>query len=187
MGTPIDVPVIEYGPDCNRCPVQFPAGETPRFVYVYFDGIVDCGRSHHPAPNGQTFVLEQIPPNPCNWYSDGDIWKVDWLPNRIGAGDSLLTLLDHHGAAFFSGSELKCPSDPAIMQNDMHACAGFFAGSEGLALVTRHQQVIALVVQFGLEAGIHLMWEVFHHPDGGIVHKFADLHQRTNIRFKLEP
>lgn len=188
MGTPIPSPDFEPGNDCTLCrPVPWPAGETPLNVYAYFEGIIDCGISSYSAPNGQTFRLEQNPASPCTWLHNGDPWILDWIADEIAPNTSRLRLMDKDGFSFFSSRQAPCPTDPYLYSNDQATCILMYAGASGSGLLTQNTAVIDLVEQFGLEAGINLMWEVFNHPDGDIVHKFSDIIQRTNIRFKLTP
>ncbi len=67
MGTPIDE--IEYGNDCLICTGLFPAGKTPKYIYIVFEGIEKCEGAFHDPPNGQKFVLEQHPLDHCTWYN----------------------------------------------------------------------------------------------------------------------
>lgn len=188
MGTPIITPKPPYGTDCPVCtPGLWPAGETPQHVYIYFEGITDCGWSVHPAPNGQTFELDQVDGSPCRWAHDGDVWMVNFHAKRVGFDYSWITLVSEDGYFLFDGTGVTCPPDLAVFDNDMESCILFYGGAGGHAILSYTDIVSWLVAQFGLDAGVNLMHQLFLHPDGDIVHKFCDIRQVTNIKIKYSP
>jgi len=67
MGTPIEE--IEYRGDCLVCPILFPPGKTPKFIYIVFEGIQKCPGTTKEAPNDRVFKLEPNPLNNCSWYN----------------------------------------------------------------------------------------------------------------------
>lgn len=186
MGTPVTSPYPEYGNDCNRCtPDPWPAGKTPLKLWAYFEGIINCGVSHHPAPNGYTFRLDQSTVNPCMYEHIGTIWWIEFLPDRIAPDESRLRMEDDHGYGFFSGHAAACPLFPILYLCDFPNCVALLGGARGQCLLTDNSHVIALVQQFGLDAGIHLMTEMFVTPASDCVHKFTNLYQKTNVKFKI--
>ena len=188
MGTPIITPTPPYGTDCPSCtPGLFPAGKTPQHVYLYFEGITDCGWSIHHPPNGQTFELEQVDGSPCLWAHDGDVWIVDFHAKRVGFDYSWITLVSEDGYFMFDGTGDICPPDLTTFDNDMESCILFYGGAGGHAILSYTDIVSWLVAQFGLEAGVNLMQQLFLHPDGDIVLKFCNIPQVTNIKIKYKP
>lgn len=186
MGTRIPSPPIEYGIDCDNCtPFRWAVGETPKYVYVYFDGLTDCGWSPHPSPNGQTFKLTQSPIAGCHWFSAGDPWIVNFYAKRPGAFQSRIELWDHHGFSFFIGHLMQCPLEYWTYANLQAACILMYAASGGTATVFWSDQITTLIEQFGLVAGRELFYEMFQTDGPPEVHKFCDRHQRTNIKFKI--
>ena len=187
MGTKINPPPIESGTDCNLCtPALWPVGETPKFMYVYFEGILDCGRSSNTPPNGQTFKLEQYLPIVCTWINYGAIWQIDFIADRSVPNQSRLRLADQFGWSFFVGFGLPCPPEFTLYANAQAVCMLMYAGAAGTALLTWHYELVAIINYFGLELGLDIMHEIFNHPDGDIAHKICSLYYRTNVKFKIE-
>ncbi len=188
MGTPIPSPDPEYGADCPLCtPALWPVGETPLYIYAYFEGITNCGVSPHSAPNGETFRLEQPVGFPCLWSHAGNVWHLDYIPDQIAPNLSRLRLMDHHGFSFFVGTGIPCPPEFTIFDNNQAACILMYAGAGGSGLISWSAGMLELVQQFGLEAGINLFYEEFTTAEGDIVHKFCDRIQRTNVKIKVTP
>jgi len=85
MGIP---PPPEYG---NDCPVCWPAGMTPKYVYIDFVGIQRgaLGVPPWPDPPNGTWKLEQTI-EPCKWYSLIDpfqFWYQVDLPGTLIAAN----------------------------------------------------------------------------------------------------
>lgn len=186
MGTPLPCPPIDHGSDCPACtPGRWPVGENPKFVYVMFFNIIDCGVSSYPAPNGKVFTLEQNIGNICNWQHLGDIWHVFWDAKRIGFAQSRLRLLDKDGFQFFSDLHIQCPMEYWIYTNDVVACGGMFAGAAGFGRIWWNTKNNAIIEGMGLDCGPGAFNETFSGPGSKVTTKFTSLHQRTNIRFQL--
>jgi len=60
---------VEHGVSCGAWEAQPGRLYTPKYVLVTFSGIGQCFIAPGPAPNG-SFVLTQMPANPCQWYAD---------------------------------------------------------------------------------------------------------------------
>ena len=188
MGTRISQPVPEYSTNCSICtPSLWADCETPKYVYVYFDGIVNCGWSEKTPPNGQTFRCEQVEGSPCFWRHDGDEWYVEFHAKREGHDYSFVILNDSKGWAFFSGTGDICPPEFTLIDNDQASCILFYAGCKGSALISYHDFTSILAVWFGLTAGSTLFSELFVGPDGYIVVKLCDKYTSSNIKYKVDP
>lgn len=186
MGTPIPSPPIDTGADCPNCtPLRWAVGETPEFIYIYFEGLTDCGVSPHPSPNGQTFKLTQQPGWPCWWRHVGDPWEVNFWAKRIGFFQSEVSLWDHHGFSFFLGRFLQCPLEYWAYDNLQAACILMYAASGGSATVYWNSVIADLIAGFGLVPGRSLFYELLQAPRLTEVHKFCDLYQRTNIKILM--
>lgn len=185
MGEPIPNPPIEYGNDCVQCtPLRWPANENPKYVYVMFWNLVDCGWSPHPAPNGQIFKLEQVPGTPCLWHKSIGTWVVNWYARRPAGAQSQLNLADHHGWNFFFAISLQCPFEYWTYTNLQAACILMYAASAGFATIWWNSTITELIEGAGLVPGRSLFYELFKAAGNTEVHKFCDLYQRTNIKIK---
>lgn len=188
MGTPIPSPDPEYGVDCPHCtPALWPVGKTPASVYIYFSGLISCNLSPFGPPNGLTFRLDQQVGSPCWFRHSGAVWECDWYPFHLGKVKSYVQLMDTIGWGWFSGALATCPPEYTIFPNDQFQCLFMWAGAMGTATVFWMDKVLQLVEQFGFETVSNLMYEMFNHDDGDIVHKFCDIVQRTNIKIKATP
>lgn len=186
MGTPLPCPPIKSGSDCPACtPGRWPSGETPKFVYVMFWKIINCGVSSYSAPNGHVFTLEQNPANICNWFWLGDTWHVFWDAKRIGPPQSRLRLLDVDGFSFFSDLSLQCPMEYWTYINDQNSCILMYAGARGGGTVWWNSKNNAVITSMGLDCGLGSFNETFRGPSSKITSKFNSLYQRTNLRIQL--
>ncbi len=185
MGTRLPCPPVEAGANCTTCtPGRWADGETPRFVYVLFAGIIDCGKSRFTAPNGFVFKLEQVDGIPCNWEWKGDNWHVFWDAKRIGFPQSRLRLLDVDGFSFFSDLHIPCPLEYWNYFNDQLACILMYAGALGTGRVWWNTKNMKVVDGLGLDCGPGAFNETFTGPTSKITSKFNSQYQRTNIRFQ---
>ena len=188
MGQRITSPDIEHENDCNRCvpPTgsRWPVGGTPEYIYCKFWGVMNCGWSHHPAPNDQIFRLTQSDVQHCQWELLGSVWHITFFADRIIPANSQLNLFDHDGWSFFTDRQAQCPIEHQRFSNDQGACILFYAGALGSAMIWWNDKLLDLVEWFGLSPGTSLFYEVFHVNFLLEVHRFADREQRTNIKFK---
>ena len=183
MGRRIPKPPVEHGNDCGACtPARWPAGETPKYIYCMFWGIEDCGVSPHPAPNGDVFRMEQDPTSPCYYFVQGDVWHPNFSTGTPGVSDSRLQLIDHHGFGFFTKTGPACPDEYITYPNAQIACVLMLAGAKGWGTIFWNNDVETMSEQFGLRPGFQLFYELFKSEPFYYVHKFCDLHQRTNIK-----
>ncbi len=188
MGQPISSPDIPHNTDCPRCvpPTgsRWAVGTTPQFIYCTFSGLVDCGRSHHPAPNGVIFRMEQTAGNSCIWRMEGDIWKPDFTADRIAPNVSRLRLSDHDGWSFFGDQQLACPPELQSYVNDQVSCIPMFGGAFGSGTIWWNPELLTLAEQFGLVPSDRLMYDVFPVNSNFEVHRFADQRDHTNVKIK---
>lgn len=186
MGTPIDPPPFEYGSDCPRCtPALWAPGKTPMYMFAYFNGIINCGVSPHPAPNGFTFLLQQSPGNPCLWLHQGDVWTIDFDPWQVAPNKSRIRLYDHHGFFFFTGFGDGCAPEIIRFVNAQAACILMYAGAEGFCSLDWSGTFLDVVTDLGIDRRPNLMRETRYVDDTDIVLKATSLYQRTNLKFKV--
>lgn len=102
MGTPIDCehPLVEWGNDCDMCPVLFPPGKTPKFVYVAFTGITKCEGAEQEPPNDKLFKLTQSLVWPCSWQNPESAYCLVSLAYYEGYTYLLANLLTPPDVAF---------------------------------------------------------------------------------------
>lgn len=188
MGTPIPSPDPEYGNDCTLCtPARWPSGQTPKFIYAFFTGIVDCGISPHPFGMPLTLKMEQSAVNNCIWVHTGDVWLADYQPDLIVPDKSRLRLQDHHGFSHFTSDGNSCPPEYSTYANAQAACILAYAGSAGTGTIFWSEEILFLIEELGLDAGPNLFYDYFNVDTSDRVHKFADQQQRTNLKLLLEP
>jgi len=188
MGQKITSPDIEHGNDCNRCTgapfFRWPAGGTPEYIWVSFSGLVNCGFSHHPAPNGKLFRLTQSNINHCLWVLVGSVWFIEFQSHQIIPALSKIRLLDHTGWSFFVSQGPPCPFEYWRFPNNQAACVLMYAGSAGWATVWWGDGILDMVEWFGLSPGSSLFYDVSFSAPAFEYHRFADREQRTNVKFK---
>lgn len=188
MGTPIDSPPIDYGSDCTKCNDEcWSAGETPRYIFAYFEHMVRCGVLYDPPPNGKTFLLTQTDEDPCLWTHVSDNWRADYRPWPIGEDYSIVRLSSAGGIPYFTGLGDPCPQEVAYFDHFYINCVPLLAAKLGQCWLCWHPKIQVLIDAFGIDQHADLRHELRSHPDTDIVQKLCNLYQRTNIRFKLPP
>lgn len=189
MGQPISSPDIPHDTDCPRCvpPVgsRWGVGETPLYIFCTFSGLVDCGRSHHPAPNGLIMRMTQTVGNVCMWRMEGEIWKAEFIADRIAPNVSQLRLSDHDGWSFFTDQQLACPPELQSYANDQLNCIPMYGASEGVGTIWWNADLLLIALAFGMVPSDRLMYDVFPVSDDFEVHRFADERDHTNVKIKI--
>ena len=187
MGRLINPPPVESGNDCPACtPGLWPVGKTPMYMFAYFSGISNCGKSSNYAPNGYTFLLQQDPLNACLWKHDGDVWFVDYRPWLFGPDRCQVRLYDQHGWFFFVGTNVHCSPEIIRFTNAQAACILMYAGAGGVCLLDWSGILHYLIAELGIETKPKLMKESRSIDADSQVVKLCSLYQRTNVRFKIE-
>lgn len=185
MGIVIKPPPWHYGSDCSECtPNPWPTGKTPMYVYAYFSGIDNCGWSPNPAPNGSTFLLQQVPGSPCMWLHQGSIWTVDFMPKWDWPDQSRVRLYDNHGWIFFAGFEDICQPEMIRYVNRQNECVLMYAGAGGYCIIDWSGILLNVVAELGILLKPKLMRESRYVDDTEIVYKVNSLYYRTNFKFK---
>lgn len=188
LGQRIKNPNIEFGSDCTRCTFptfdRFPAGETPKYVYACFWGIENCGFSSYSAPNGRIFRLPQDAGNPCMWYLDGSVWKVEFIADRIAPAVSRLQLGDKDGWSFFTGNQVICPDEYTVFNNAQGACILMYAGAGGHGTIWWNAELLDISEDFGIVPCTELFYDVFNIDASTFVHRFSDRRSGVSISIK---
>jgi len=67
----------EYGVNCAAC---WPAGETPKYLKVFFSGIKmgDLWLPEYGSPQNGYFDVKQVSGSPCDWYGDTSSYTRVW-------------------------------------------------------------------------------------------------------------
>lgn len=79
MGDEVIIPP-EIGDPCAVCNgLLWPAGKTPRFMEITFEGLVRCPGGHRDPPDGK-YYLEQSLGNPCWWNYSDSFFHMSYRP-----------------------------------------------------------------------------------------------------------
>lgn len=98
--------------DCDNCEANPPGaplwenGETPEYIYAYFEGIKICNPGDPVAPS--RVIMKHDPLNACMWTGT--------------RSDGWTATLDFRGGAH-SGITLSCPAGNAFVGSVLSACA----------------------------------------------------------------
>ncbi len=156
------------------------------YVFAYFSGISDCGRSSYPVPNGRTLLLQQSIGNDCEWQHLGDVYHCFWEPSWQWPNNSRLRLLDVDGFSFFSGVGAHCPAEIARYPNSQNTCILMYAGAGGFCMVDWSGILLTQAVELGIDFKPKLMRESRDIDAVHSIYKFTSLYQRTNLKLKFE-
>lgn len=182
MGTPVKEP--EFGNDCIAC---WDAGETPKFVYVMFDGVLKGDPPDSvQVPNGHLFKLEQDPASPCHWHyqETGPTWKVSVWRSAI-TGNWFVTLDYWLVGSHFHGSIDDCPAEQAIFENTYWNKL-IRKGYDGVASILWMDEALDLVEALNMPIEGTMM-EYFLIDELVPVYKFCNVRYGINQCVELEP
>ncbi len=184
MGQPMpDVP-IEYGDDCLA---GWPPSETPKYVYARFSKIEKCPDPMLIPPNDQVFKLTQDEFNPCDWFYQGSVWRVEF---QVAADPDFvwLWLMDPEtNIPYFEETPAGPPIEGHVFHNEIIACDAFHGGKNGIAVVTWTPQATDILKLINMEKAADLFMELRPREDGKLVYKFCRLQDATNIKILFEP
>lgn len=191
MGTPVPTPPIEYADDCLACTLPggplWDAGETPEFMYVYFESIKKCFWFVDDPPNGITFKLSQHDINKCLWYTAFGNWRV-WLYMSGGAGGgSQVLVLDSGNQIHFTSVAGACPEETSIFANNPAAFPPPPDFPGGFAVFHWMGIVLGLVLAFSLPTASTIMHEIFIKDGTEVVHKFCFPKYGMNVKMLMSP
>lgn len=116
---PIEHPTIEYGNDCIQC---YAAGETPKFIYVKFSGVILCPGKAWPGgvDLNTTWTLTQIAG--CDWrYLDAN-WQIDWRNFPAGPWTNCYAYIAGTAQKHFTARQ--APICLTTIDNDYLNCPG---------------------------------------------------------------
>lgn len=182
----IDWPEEEFGVNC----MCWPPGRTPKYLYAAFTDIVKC---HPPAgalaPPNRSFVLTQVPAQPCQWiYVDAD-WYVAYF---VFAGQSFLYAQSvvYVVFAFHSVANLPCQFVFAN-QNICSALPGPPVWGGGLGMVfSRGNEPLPSFQDFAalcnLIADDKAKCEFWPVSDRQVMLRYARQQSPTNILMKID-
>lgn len=191
MGEPIPTPPIDYADDCPACTIPagplWEAGETPEYMYVYFDGIKKCFWFVDDPPNGLTFKLHQHETNKCLWLTEWGLYRV-FLYMALGWPlGSKIQVLDSGNQIHFHADSVPCPEETHIFNNT----PGHFPPPpdfpEGVAVIHWMGIVLGLVLAFSLPTASTIMHEIFLKDEVQVVHKFCFPKYGMNVKMLMSP
>jgi len=143
--TELPEPPIIYGNDCLLC---FPAGQTPRYMTVFFSGITDCNPDqppeHTPIPN--IITLEQLHDSPCIWFgAPTEDWHCRYRLNVEN-----VSYIDLWFRTYLYFQDTKPEHASKTFANELICSDSEPGGAGGTAFVPSHQ--VTAVVKNGREA-----------------------------------
>lgn len=187
MGQRQNLDDIVYGDDCD---IGFAAGETPKYIYVRFSGIVYCpGYAPEAYPsklNDRAFKLTQSSSVPCFWsYNLGD-WDIEF---EVIPTPTLCTLVGFYRRRVFfyfvPVTELL-PEEGHIYSNDIDECNGGNLGFDGIAVVTWRLLSLTVLSLINMITANDLFLELFPVKGDHLVFKYCRKRDGTNIKIKFE-
>lgn len=188
MGQKILTSPYEYGDDCSVCvspPYSvWPAGQTPAFIFCCFWGVEYCGFSSYQPPNGDIFRLPQLEGTPCIWFKDTGTWHVTFEAYFDSPPRCRLRLADADGWSFFVDSRDPCPSEYEVFSNEQTSCILSYAGKNGHGSIWWNEELLDLMLKFGITPGSSTFYEFFSANTSYKVHKFVNVLDRINVLVK---
>ncbi|GAI01352.1 unnamed protein product [marine sediment metagenome] len=188
MGQPMpDIP-IEYDDDCL---LGFPAGETPKYLYVRFSKVAKCPDEppdvYPIPPNDRVFKLTQRPDSPCVWEYESADWYLQfivWGPEVYT--EIILWTADRKYVVFYNDN-WGPPDEGFVYHHDRPECLPGIPAAGGFAVVTWNPQATKLLEDINMEKARDLFMELRPLDDGKLVYKFCRLQDATNIAILFEP
>ena len=182
-----DIP-IEYGSDCLDC---FPAGETPKYLYVRFAEIEKCSNAwcvgFPPPPNDRCFKLIQQPGTPCLWTYPGSDWQIQYYAKIVPPTNSRLTVdslpIQRNYFRGWTPAFVICQQ---FFQNQ-NTCVLNTCGVGGQAIITSSKEASDILESINLSKSSDLFLELFPLSGAKLVFKFCKLQDSTNIAILFEP
>lgn len=182
MGTRIIQP--PPGDDCIFC---WDADETPKFLYVMFDGVkLGWPFGSKQVPNGHLFKCEQDDERPCQWWYHelGPGWMVD--VKRTPANGWWHISLNYIGVgSHFTGFIRECPAEHSIF-NNTYLNPAIFRGYDGVATVIWMEAALELVEAMNMP-NTQTFLELFTKDELFPVYKFCNTRYGMNQKFLIEP
>jgi len=182
-----DVPIV-YG---VNCPDRFDPGNTPKYLYCRFSGMVQCPDwppvYYTTPPNDRPFKLTQVSGIPCRW----EFLDVDWFIQftfAIGPQNTLVFLINNNdGATYFGDNPSEWTEEGYVFHNDITVCNQIYGSRDGIAVVTWTPQATKLLESINLSKAYDLFMELRPLDNGKLVYKFCKLQDSTNIAILFEP
>lgn len=188
MGQSMPDEPIEFG---NNCPLGFPAGQTPKFLYARHSGMIQCPKVIPPftttPPNGRVFKLEQVVGIPCRWEYVGTEWFIQYTFATFPPRTILFLVNFDDGNTYFGDIVIGIPSESTVYHNDIVACDILFGAKDGIAVVSWTPQATQLLEDINMAKSADLFMELFPLEDGNLVYKFCRIAESTNIKILFEP
>lgn len=175
----------------DNCLLGFPAGKTPKYVYVRFSKIVKCPdppwRSYFTPPNDRVFKLTQIEDDACFWHYQEDKWII-WFRLMAPPAASFMYLIDTHDNSAYFQDAIDFPlQEGTVYHNEITACTPFTGAAGGFAAVTWTQEATNLLESINMQRANDLFMEMRPLCDGNKIYKFCRLKDATNIAIEFEP
>lgn len=184
MGQRQDKDEIVYGDDCVGC---FPAGKTPKYVYVRLSLVEKCPDPRLVPPNDRVFKLTQDAYNPCDWFYQGSTWRVEFQCAPDPAFVWLSVMDPETGVAYFEETPAGLPDESHTYHNRTPACDDFHGATGGTATVTWQLETIKILKLLNMKGMSDIFMEMRPLVDGNRVYKFCRLQDATNIAIEYEP
>lgn len=178
-----DVPIV-YGDDCVAV---WPAGKTPKYLYLRPLLIETCPGAPKLAPNGRVFTLTQHPTAACVFSYDSADWDVSADLNAIPDKTSILINSKAPVETYFGEQHPETIEEGKVYHNNYVGCPVGRGGFNGIIAITWTPQATELLENIVIEKGTDLFMELFPLPDGKLVYKFCRLQDATNVKILFEP
>ncbi len=188
MGQRMPDEPIEYG---DNCTLGWPAGKTPKFVYVRFSKVVKCPDNpptfFSTPPNDRVFKLTQLDYDACSWRYSSPTWCVDYALTAGPLRTHLFLTNADDVSAYFLDQPTPIKIEGYVFHNQYTTCPGFLGAHDGIAVVTWTPQATDILEAINLAKARDLFMELFPRDDGKLVYKFCRLEDATNIKILFEP
>lgn len=178
-----DEPII-YGDDCLAC---FDAGETPKYLYVRFSGIVQCPAGPSIPPNDRVFKLTQNAEAACYYRYDSADWGIGVDLNAAPNPTDILLMSGDELWSYFSRQDPDKIEEGKVYSNDYVGCPAWRGGKDGICVITWSPQATEVLASINMAKGNNLFMELFPKADGKLVYKFCRLQDATNVAILYEP
>ena len=167
----------EFGIDCSLC---YPAGETPKYLYLNIAGIELCPAASPSLPSPANGLWRLEPSAPCIWSFDNASYGLI-LVRSVGTSFLTISSISPDFVQFFaSGNQCQTEYDT----NEEHCgISNYFGGS--VKIYTQRKEFY-LSLNLDILSDKNAWLDLFNETSSGYIERIVNPKDNTNILTKLD-